>query len=296
MTPLASSTNDKKLKNRGINTLIDPDDRYFISIEGSYSHVEVALFYYKNNQYKNNQKNNSHDSIKILESIEKLGSIVKNEVKASSHLVPYIDTILQENSMTIHDLSFIAIDQGPGAFTSLRVSIATVNGIAFAHKIPLIGVSGLDALCRDNLKAHADSQTSGQDYLIVCLLNAFNNDVYFSINKVQDNSIITTLEKSCKKIDILLEELQERPGLSKNISNTRSQSSIIFTGNGALLHQEIITKTFGEDSLATPLHTICSAQSIAEIALERWESTSPDDLAYELSPNYMKTQEYPKRK
>jgi len=285
MTPLASSTNDKKLRNKGINKTVDPDTIFFISIEGSYSHVEVALFC---------KKYTESISIVNTESIVKIGSIVKNEVKASSHLIPYIDTLLHENNVTIHDLSFIAIDQGPGAFTSLRVSIATVNGIAFAHKIPLIGVQGLDALCRETVQTSKQfAQDVLQDVLIVCLLNAFNNDVYFSINKIQENSIITILEKNCKKINILLDELQELPELSKNIS----KSSIIFTGNGALLHQELITQTFGEYSLASPLHTICSAQVIAEIALEQWEkSQNPEDFPTELSPNYMKTQEFPVKK
>src|SRR5579862_7433876 len=139
MTPLASSINDKKSKNK----VTDPNN-CFISIEGCYTHVEVALF-----------KNKTC-----------IDSIVKNDVKASSHLIPYLDTLLKKNNVTLDDLSFIAIDQGPGAFTSLRVSIATVNGIAYAHKIPLIGVHGLDALCHQTAKTLVNKTNT----LIVCLL------------------------------------------------------------------------------------------------------------------------------
>jgi len=254
MTPLASSINDKKSKNR----VTDPNNDYFISIEGCYTHVEVALF-----------KN------KIS-----IDSIVKQDVKASSHLIPYLDTLLQKNSLTLDNLSFLAIDQGPGAFTSLRVSIATVNGIAYAHKIPLIGVHGLDALCHQTAKALINKTNT----LIVCLLNAFNNDVYFSINKIQEDSI-NILEKNCKKIDLVLQELQEFPD--------RSKFTIVFTGNGAVLHQEIITQIFGKDSFSSPLYTNCSAQTIAEMALEQWEENkNPENFPNSLAPHYMKTQEF----
>lgn len=268
MTPLASSINDKKLKNRGTDL-----DFYFMSIEGSYSHVEVALYCKKSTPETSSKK-----------SLAKISSIAKNDVKASSHLIPYIDTILQENKLTINNLSFIAIDNGPGAFTSLRVCIATVNGIAFAYKIPLIGVNGLYALCQETVQSN--SQVA-QDSIIICLLNAFNNDVYYSINKIQENSTINTLEKNCKNISVLLEELTTK----------YTEQNIIFTGNGALLHQEIIAKNFGNNSLACPFYPVCSAQPIAEMALELWEKNqNPEDFPTELAPNYMKTQEFPIKK
>ena len=95
----------------------------FLSIEGSYSNLELELF--------QGQK-----------SIQKISD---NNLKASSTLILKIDSILKQNKITLSDLAFIAVNQGPGAFTSLRVVIATVNGISFSTKIQIIGIDGLDA-------------------------------------------------------------------------------------------------------------------------------------------------------
>lgn len=239
MTPLAFSTNDKKSKNKATDSLLN-----FISIQGSYNHIELALF------------QNGH----VLE------TVIKQDVKASSHLVPYLDTLLKNHKLTLQDLAFIAIDRGPGAFTSLRVSIATVNGIAFAHNIPLIGIDGLDAL-------HHQTHKLFPTQTIVCLLNAYNNDVYYSINT----------EKGYKKIDLLLQSLE---------STIQSKQSVIFTGNGALLHQELIKQKFGENVFASPQISVCSAEIIGLMALENWQTQDKNIFPKNLIPNYVKTQEF----
>ena len=55
-------------------------------------------------------------------------------VRASAQLLPLIDQLLVQHECELSDLDFIALDQGPGAFTSLRVVLTTINGIAFAQK------------------------------------------------------------------------------------------------------------------------------------------------------------------
>jgi len=43
-------------------------------------------------------------------------------------------------------VSLFAVAAGPGSFTGLRIGIATIQGLAFAHGRPVVGVSALDAL------------------------------------------------------------------------------------------------------------------------------------------------------
>jgi tRNA threonylcarbamoyladenosine biosynthesis protein TsaB len=47
---------------------------------------------------------------------------------------------------TLDDVHLLAVGLGPGAFTGLRVGLATMQGLAFATGVPIVGVSGLDAL------------------------------------------------------------------------------------------------------------------------------------------------------
>jgi tRNA threonylcarbamoyladenosine biosynthesis protein TsaB len=42
-------------------------------------------------------------------------------------------------------LNLIACGAGPGIFTGLRIGIATAKGLAFAQRLPLVGVNSLEA-------------------------------------------------------------------------------------------------------------------------------------------------------
>jgi tRNA threonylcarbamoyladenosine biosynthesis protein TsaB len=64
-------------------------------------------------------------------------------------------TLLEQGGMTLHDVRLLAVATGPGSFTGLRVGIATMQGLAMATGVPLIGVSALDAL------AHLGEQGGG---------------------------------------------------------------------------------------------------------------------------------------
>lgn len=53
---------------------------------------------------------------------------------------------LADCGATLDDVSVLAVGLGPGAFTGLRVGLATVQGLAFARNLPVVGVSALDAI------------------------------------------------------------------------------------------------------------------------------------------------------
>ena len=248
----------------------------FISIQGSYNKLELAIF--KNNKC--------------------LSLIREDNIKASSLLIPLITKILNENSLNISDIQFIAIDQGPGAFTSLRVAIATVNGISFANKIPLIGIDGLDALAQETLKNFLSNSNQTCPDILITLLNAYNNDVYFSINKTINQNIeisdgvrlpashkatqdtVGSINKGYKKIDILLDEIKK----------AFSKKTILFSGNGAQLHRQKIEQIFKFNSNFYVLQSVCSAKQIASMALEKWNNK--EDISFKLYPLYLKSQNF----
>jgi tRNA threonylcarbamoyladenosine biosynthesis protein TsaB len=57
-----------------------------------------------------------------------------------------IDRLLEGNGIKPVDLKALAVATGPGSFTSLRIGLALVKGLAFALKIPLLGIPSLDVL------------------------------------------------------------------------------------------------------------------------------------------------------
>jgi len=61
-------------------------------------------------------------------------------------LAPAIAELLARCSFTMNDVNALGIALGPGSFTSLRVGLALVKGLALARHIPLIGIPTLDIL------------------------------------------------------------------------------------------------------------------------------------------------------
>lgn len=62
-----------------------------------------------------------------------------------------MDEALAEAGVSRSEVEGVAVTRGPGAFTGLRVGIATAKGIAFALGVEMVGVSSLEALARGAL-------------------------------------------------------------------------------------------------------------------------------------------------
>ena len=69
----------------------------------------------------------------------------KNDL--SEILIPSINNFLKKNTITLKDISFLAIGCGPGSFTSIRTLIAAAKAIIISNKhIKSIGINSLAAL------------------------------------------------------------------------------------------------------------------------------------------------------
>jgi tRNA threonylcarbamoyladenosine biosynthesis protein TsaB len=66
--------------------------------------------------------------------------------------------LLAPHHVSLSAIDLFAVAAGPGSFTGLRIGIATMQGLAAAHRKGLIGVSTLDALAR---AARRQLSTSG---------------------------------------------------------------------------------------------------------------------------------------
>lgn len=65
------------------------------------------------------------------------------EESHSEWLLPSLETLLERLAIDVNDVGAIGVSVGPGSFTGLRIGIAAVKGIAYAHGIPVVPVSTL---------------------------------------------------------------------------------------------------------------------------------------------------------
>ncbi|MDQ5929656.1 MAG: tRNA threonylcarbamoyladenosine biosynthesis protein TsaB [Bacteroidota bacterium] len=84
----------------------------------------------------------------------------------------FIEEVLQESGVTFQDLKAIAVSQGPGSYTGLRIGVSAAKGLCFALNIPLIAVDTLQSLA---------TQVSETDGLIIPMLDARRMEVYSAI-------------------------------------------------------------------------------------------------------------------
>jgi tRNA threonylcarbamoyl adenosine modification protein YeaZ len=67
-------------------------------------------------------------------------------VSSAKSLAPAIAQLLQTHSVSPEQLTAIAVTNGPGSFTGLRVGVATAKSMAYALGIPTIAIDTLESM------------------------------------------------------------------------------------------------------------------------------------------------------
>lgn len=170
----------------------------------------------------------------------------------------FIEEIIKETGITFKDLSAIAVSQGPGSYTGLRIGVSAAKGLCFALGIPLIAVDTLQVLA---------SQVKVSSGLIVPMLDARRMEVYSAIftpdfeNKRNVQAEIIT-ENS-------FEELEE---------------ILYFVGDCAEKCKTVLTKEnfVFLDNIKYP-----SANEMSYLSFEKHKKNDTVDVAY-FEPYYLK--------
>ena len=181
-------------------------------------------------------------------------------VNHTVELMPAIAQILRDHGIGVNDLDGVAIALGPGGFSSLRVGMGVVKGLALTSGKPVAAVGTLDLEAMPYLE-------SG---LPVCALLEAGRSEFASANFGPDGER-TRVDMVCP-IEELLESITELT---------------LFCGEGVLSSRELIREhlgPMGAVALPTP------SSRLGALCQLGWKSLAEGDVAdlASLQPTYLR--------
>lgn len=181
----------------------------------------------------------------------------------ASTLTLLIQDCLDEVSLTLNELDAIALSQGPGSYTGLRIGGSVAKGICYALDKPMIAIDTLEAL------AWACAQEEKQEAHYCPMIDARRMEVYTAIYNLDG--------KEEQPVNALIVDGNAFEDIFSR------EETIIFCGNGAKKCQPILTSPFAKFS---PI--ICSAKHLSLLAKKYFDEGKFCDVAY-FSPLYYKS-------
>lgn len=173
---------------------------------------------------------------------------------------------LASQRLKLSDVDLYAVAAGPGSFTGLRVGIATMQGLAFASRRPLVSVSTLEALALGGMRACRPSP----GLLVAAWMDAGRQEVFSALYEVATEAAGTTRDE--RHLAILDGPAVDRPDRTldrwRSLVGTRP---IGFIGEGAARYRDVIDDGFGRQVMMAA-EAPALAGLMAEIAARRAEA------------------------
>ena len=178
----------------------------------------------------------------------------------AEHLMPLIDSIISDYS----SIDLIAVTKGPGAFTGMRIGLATAKTLGLVLDIPVIGISTFNAILETYLSL---SEHKTYPYYAV-LLETKRSDYYFQMFEGKTNN-------TCS--DAIVGSTQDIKNIIKN------KECIILGDANQRFNNETDTTSLGS------YHDILipSPTAIAILAIDQYRSNEVIDC----NPNYLRLPE-----
>ncbi|MFT7661659.1 MAG: tRNA threonylcarbamoyladenosine biosynthesis protein TsaB, partial [Gammaproteobacteria bacterium] len=88
----------------------------------------------------------------------------------SAFVLGMVDGVLKEAALSLADIDLIAVNNGPGSFTGIRIGVGVAQGLAYGANIPVLGINALAVLA-------AQSTESGS---ILSMIDARMGQVYWA--------------------------------------------------------------------------------------------------------------------
>jgi tRNA threonylcarbamoyladenosine biosynthesis protein TsaB len=178
-------------------------------------------------------------------------------------LTPAIEFVCAQADVGLEELGLVAVDIGPGLFTGMRVGLAAGKALAFALRLPMIGISSLDLLAFPYRRS---------DRVVVPVVDARKGEVFYAMYRQVPGGVQQVAPPRAGPVDELVADLL-----------ARSQDALC-VGDGALRYREEILDgvhcEIADDAhpSAGPLVQLAHARALRE------EWVSPADIR----PSYLR--------
>jgi tRNA threonylcarbamoyladenosine biosynthesis protein TsaB len=170
----------------------------------------------------------------------------------------FIDEILKENNLQLQDLDAIAISEGPGSYTGLRIGVSASKGLCYTLDLPLIAVPTLASLA---------SQVKEKG-TVIPMMDARRMEVYTAVFDEAGEQIEATTSK-------ILDENSYASYLEKG--------TVYFIGSGV----EKFEKICMHPNAIFIRERLPSAGEMVGLATSRYKKGDLEDIAYFI-PYYLK--------
>ena len=202
-------------------------------------------------------------------SVSKNGQIIGlkeqsyDEYSHSKSLHVFINEIFKEIELSPQKLSAVAISEGPGSYTGLRIGVSAAKGICIALNIPLIAIDTMQILAR---------KIECAEGYIISAMDARRDEIYYSVFKSNNCKIPIKVGKT----DCMIIK-------SNSFSNYFESSIVNFVGNC----NEKIKKLLNHDNIIFSDFILPSANEMGIISFSRFKKSEFEDIS-DFQPKYLK--------
>jgi len=189
-------------------------------------------------------------------------------IRHSHRAMPVIERLFQEAKVKPDDLDAIAVSEGPGSYTGVRIGVTIAKTLAWTLNKPLIGIPSVKIL--------AAPFYSVEGY--VCpIIDARRKHVYTGLYRVNHGQVTEVLPERHVAFEDWLQQLKET-----------IEEPIVFTGEDVMIYEEKLKETFEEKLLIAPKNFWAPrATDLVTLAMER---TEKDDV-HTFVPEYSRLAE-----
>ncbi len=170
----------------------------------------------------------------------------------------FIEDCIKEADVTLQDLSAVAVSQGPGSYTGLRIGVSAAKGLCFALSIPLIAIDTLQSLA---------SQAHVADGVIIPMIDARRMEVYSAVFSAEGERLREV------QAEIITED-----------SFSDYEEKVYFVGDCAEKCSTLLTNS---NFVFLVEFKYPSANEMAQLSFEKYKKNDTVDVAY-FEPYYLK--------